>query len=72
MGSKTGRGCWNELRQDGAVLLNKVPLQASLREHISSATSPQYLQHCVHAKPSTLDFPISLWLIPLDARLSSE
>ncbi|MCX8493006.1 MAG: hypothetical protein ORN23_02090, partial [Chthoniobacterales bacterium] len=33
----------------------KVPLQASLREHISSATAPQYLQHCVHAKPSTLD-----------------
>jgi len=39
----------------GVGLLNEVPLQASLREHISSATSPQYLQYCVHAKPSMLD-----------------
>lgn len=35
---------WHGLRQDGAVLLNEVPLQASLREHISSATAPHRIR----------------------------
>ena len=44
---------WHGLRQDGAGLLNEVPLQASLREHISSATAPQRIRDgCTASMPT--------------------